>query len=125
MLSSYFPPNSPASSLSPLSEEPRKRAPRALTGRCVAHIFCLVSFFYLFFLQICEDRDGRQSPGAADPPEEDRGQTQAEGAARGEQSFVLRACQAKRRLALQESDPSETQEAENLASRIKDPLYIF
>jgi len=35
MLSAYFSPNSPASSLSPLSEEPRKRAPRALTGRYV------------------------------------------------------------------------------------------
>lgn len=37
MFSSYYPPNSPASSLSPSfkEDEPRKRAPRALTGRYV------------------------------------------------------------------------------------------
>ena len=51
MLSSYFPPNSPASSLSPLSEEPRKRAPRALTGRCVEYFF-LMFFSVLIFSTI-------------------------------------------------------------------------
>ena len=54
-------------------------------------------------------RDRGQSARAADPPEEDRGQAEAEGAAGGEQSPLLRSGQADAAVALQIAS-SQTEE---------------